>query len=142
MGQHAVNDEFLLTKADALNYRALCAMMAGRQVRRSASRGDRDRLSPARKLAMLQEQDYRCGDCEKPFAIVRGRCPDATLEHVIQFQYGGEANRHNTMLVCRECNLERAKNFSIELVERHYGPIDRRMIDYVPVVSFDKPNMR
>jgi 5-methylcytosine-specific restriction endonuclease McrA len=131
------DDVLLLTKADEHNYRALCAFMAGRNVRRTdARRKDVDTLTPARKLRMLAAQDYLCPDCGMEFKVVLGKCKEATLEHVIPFKYGGEANGHNTLLLCYPCNLKRDTTFSLATIEAHYGPVDQSMIEYVPVINF------
>ncbi len=97
------DDILVLTRKDELNYRAICNFVAGRRVRRTTMRRDQDILSPARKLALLQKQNYLCAHCGEEFVFKNGKS-DATADHVIQFSYGGEANEHNIVLVHRHCN--------------------------------------
>lgn len=134
-----MTDVLLLTKADENNYRAICNFVNGRAVRKSTQRTtNRDCLSPARKLSLLVSQDYCCAHCYQPFEF-RGKdrmWRDITGEHVIAFRFGGEANHHNIILVHGKCNRERDQNYTIELIEQHYGPIDRDMLEYVPVLRF------
>jgi len=127
-------DELLLTEHDAQNYRALCAAVLDRPVRNRFQRDHRDMLTPAQKLRKLQEQDYCCAECGVEFQPKSGHYPSATTEHVIPFRYGSAANYHNAILTCRPCNIKRDKEFSLELIERHYGPIDHSMIDATPSV--------
>ncbi len=131
-----MNDILLLTKADEANYRALCNFARGRSIRRTKSRRLADTLTPAQRLALLVQQDYRCAHCKNDFVFRNGKYHDATADHIIQFKYGGEANKHNIILVHYACNLERDLNYTMEMIEEHYGPIDKSLLEYVPVVSF------
>ena len=129
-------DVLTLAKGDELNYHAVANYLAGRRVRRSASRRLIDSVSPARKQKLLHRQNYCCDHCKKPFKYQNGHYHDVTADHVIQYCYGGEANHHNIVLVHYACNLDRANNYSIKIIEDHFGPIDRSMVEYVPVVYF------
>lgn len=132
-----MDQPLLLTNSDHLNYRAICALViAHRHVRKTSQRRSSDQLSPPQKLAMLHAQDFKCAECGCELTYRNGRT-NATLEHVIKFQYGGENNKHNRILVCGPCNIKRDIEYSIETVERHFGPIDRIMLEYVPVMRFE-----
>jgi len=132
------DDILILTRSDELNYRAICNFFQGRKVRRSASRRLSDIVSPARKLKLLHQQDYCCAHCGSEFQSKNGRILDVTADHIIQYCYGGEANTHNIVLVHYRCNKEREENYHIGIIEDHYGPIDRSMIEYVPVMYFEE----
>jgi hypothetical protein len=125
-------DILLLTRADASNYHALCAAIENKPMRRSSNRRDSDRISAARRLAMMVKQNYACAECGVAF----GPEIKATFEHVVPYRFGGEANRHNGVLVCLPCNLKRDADFSIGLIERHFGPIDYSKVEYIPHVRF------
>jgi len=132
-------DVLQLTRAHANNFRALCAFHEGRPVRKTADRRVTDQIPQALKLSLLQQQDYQCLDCGKDFYVNRGRCTEATIDHIVQFKYGGEANRDNIVLVCEACNLAREANYSMQIIEDHYGPVDISKLEYVPVLDFNGP---
>jgi len=133
------NDILLLTTADHLNYVAICNFVHGRKVRETRNRQSRDIVSNARKFALLHEQDYCCAHCGDTFETNGfGKYRDVTADHVIKYQYGGEANHHNIVLVHQRCNLARDREYSIKVIEDHFGPIDQSMLVYVPVVRFKK----
>jgi 5-methylcytosine-specific restriction endonuclease McrA len=127
-----MKNELLLTSSDERNYRALCNLVHDVRVRKSQNRRRSDQISSAMKLRLLTDQDFCCDHCGEEFVSNN----DATADHIIQYSYGGEANYHNIRLVHHKCNLERARNYSITLVEQHFGPIDYTMIEKIPVVRF------
>ena len=122
------DDELLLTAADNLNYLALCAYLGGKKLRRTDERTPRDKISDSLRLTLLRKQDYCCAECGIEFQCVHGQWKGITADHIIKFQYGGQANIHNIELVCKPCNDKRDTNYSIKVVEKHYGPIDLKMI--------------
>ena len=130
-------DILVLSRSDELNYRALCNFFQGRKVRRTQSRRTSDIISMARKMELLHVQDYCCAHCGKEFVRKNGKLYDVTADHIIQYCYGGEANKHNIALVHYQCNRFREANYNIDIIEKHFGPIDTNMIDYVPVVYFE-----
>ena len=134
----AKNDDVLiLTRKHELNYRALCNFIFGQKIRTTDSRRNTDIIPWSMKFKLLHRQDYACAHCGKDFIRkANGRWDDVTADHVIAFQYGGEANYDNMVLVHYACNLERSKNYSLEIIEDHYGRIDMDMIEHLPVVQF------
>ncbi len=131
------DDVLVLTKADERNYHALCNAVHDFAIRRGNQRDLRDAISAGMKLRLLREQDYRCLDCGVEFVVRNGQCREATTEHVIPFRYGGQANRHNIVLLCGPCNLKRSENFSLSIIEAHYGPIDYSRIEKpTPTIRF------
>jgi len=141
------NDVLLLTAADEQNYHALCHAVHGISLHKPNDRNRKDRLSITAKFALLSKQDYCCAHCGKEFEDSfhtmnlkkkshRVLPEDVTTEHVIPYRYGSAANSHNVILVHAHCNRDRDTNFSIELIEDHYGKIDMTMIKFILVVEF------
>lgn len=138
-------DILVLNRGHELNYRALCNFIHGRKVRSTQDRRINDMVPWARKFVQLTKQDFRCAHCGKEFERSGKRWLDVSTDHVIEFQYGGEATNDNIQMVHYACNLERAENYSLAIIEQHYGPVDLSMIEDLPVVRFplrrNKPNV-
>ena len=124
----AKDEVLLLTTADNLNYLAICAFLGGKKLRRTDQRTSRDMISDSLRLTLLRQQDYCCAECGTEFTCIHGQWKGITADHIIKFQYGGQANNHNIELVCKSCNLKRDANYSIKVIEKHYGPIDLKLI--------------
>lgn len=132
-------EELLLTKNDHMNYIAICNVYYDRKVKKGGRRPGNHTLSPSRKLKLLQEQNYCCHDCGKEFRLDKNRkWSKATTEHVIPYIYGGTLNTHNVILLCNSCNNHKRnkKELLMDLIEAHYGPIDKSMLQNIPVVQF------
>jgi len=137
MAKHS--DILILTRKHELNYRAKCNFFFGQKIRTTDSRRQSDIIPWSMKFKLLHAQDYTCAHCGKAFKRDpkrQGGWLDVTADHVSAYQYGGEANYDNIVLVHYACNLERAQNYSLEIIEEHYGPIDTGMLERMPVVQF------
>lgn len=116
----------VLTPRHHNNYLALCRYINGIRLHRFRKRREKDQVSRSTKLRILQDQHYECAHCGEEFDNVS----QASADHIIQYQYGGEANYHNIVMVHQRCNEERAHNYSLDIIEDHYGKIDMTMIEY------------
>lgn len=119
-----MSEILILTIRDHNNYLALCRYIKGIRLHRFRNRSEKDRITRATKLRKLQEQAYICPHCNEDLDHA-----DASADHIIQYQYGGEANYHNIVMVHQRCNEERGHNYSLDIIEDHYGKIDMTMIE-------------
>lgn len=103
-------DDFLLTKVMEVNYNALQRYLSNQPTVRPRYGRKAGAKSPARKLAMLEQQDYRCLDCGIEFIPdENGLYPTATVDHIIPKRFGGRLD-FNSEFVCEDCNKAREHN--------------------------------
>lgn len=121
--------ELYLSKRDAINYKALVNFLRGAIVCRGGTKRPLSEIpTRALRLYLAQKQGYRCEDCGKEFIVKGGKVLGSTVDHVIMYKYGGTLCRNNSSLLCEPCNNRRGAEYSIDIIESHFGKIDFSMI--------------
>jgi hypothetical protein len=133
-----------LGPADAKNYRALLYLAHGisdpARVRKKKRKDFSERYK-AKKMKLLQDQGYLCYDCDRELWIEGfnfNNLPhyqEATFEHIIPYRYGSSMSNHNLVILCGNCNQKRNKQFDLDIIEDHFGPIDWDALRRIPIVE-------
>lgn len=129
-----MSDILILDKAKHQNYIALVHCVQARSCesrKKKKSRSPNHRNLRGRKLLRkLQDQDYCCLDCGKEFECSGTMKYDGvTIEHIIPYRFGSAANDDNIALLCEECNQKRDDEFSLEIIEAHFGKLTEDEIE-------------
>lgn len=135
-------DELVLGIPEAKDFRALLYLAHGKvcpfRARKKKRKDFADRYR-GKKMRILQQQGYECLDCGREISIydVPNQKNEATFEHVIPYRYGSSMSDHNIVLLCGKCNRKRDQNFSLQIIEDHYGPIDWEWLRSIPIVEIE-----
>jgi len=70
---------------------------------------DRKRLTPAQKMRLCYEQEYKCFTCEILIP------PTAQVDHHIPLHKGGKNDWENLVALCPDCHSEKTQ---LEAIER------------------------
>lgn len=122
----------ILTPDRARNYVALvyCVQGVSHPDSKIRNRPKSDTLSRSDMLKHLYDQDFCCLDCGVEFECSGVmKYNGATTEHVIPYRYGSTTNTDNIVVLCSECNTKRDKNFSMSIIEDHFGKISEEDIE-------------